>query len=210
MTVRVLVTEDQALVRAGLVGIIGTAPDLAVVGEAADGAQAVTLAGELRPDVVLMDIRMPGMDGLEAIRRITGPRILVLTTFDLDDYVYDALRGGASGFLLKDTPPVGLLDAVRTVAAGEALLAPAITRRLISAFTSGPAPSRPRHLPTLTPREHEVFLLVADGLSNAEIGERLGIGRGTVRAHVASLLAKLDARDRVQLVILAHRAGLRA
>ncbi|TYK52624.1 response regulator [Actinomadura decatromicini] len=206
--IRVLVADDQALVRAGLAGIIGTAPDLQVVGEAADGARAVALAGELRPDVVLMDIRMPGMDGLEATRRITGSRVLILTTFDLDQYVYAALRGGASGFLLKDAPPRELLDAIRIIDRGDALLSPSITRRLISAFAARPSPPDPGSLPHLTARERDVLLLVADGLSNAEIATELGIAPGTVRAHVAALLSKLKARDRIQLVILTHRAGL--
>ncbi|TYB48236.1 response regulator [Actinomadura chibensis] len=206
--IRVLVADDQALVRAGLAGIIDTAPDLQAIGEAADGAQAVALARELRPDVVLMDIRMPVMDGVEAARRITGSRVLVLTTFDLDQYVYAALRAGASGFLLKDTPPRELLDAVRIVDRGDALLSPSITRRLITTFSTRPFPPDPGSLPHLTAREREVLLLVADGLSNAEIAAQLGIAPGTARAHVAALLGKLKARDRIQLVILAHRAGL--
>ena len=210
MTVRVLVAEDQALVRAGLCGIVGTAPDLMIVGEATTGGQAVELATSEHPDVVLMDVRMPGMDGLEATRRITATtaaRVLMLTTFDLDDYVYSALRGGASGFLLKDTPPADLLAAIRVVAAGEALLAPSVTARLIARVASTDAPATPpdRRLTTVTDREHEVLLLVAEGLSNAEIAARLGIGTGTAKTHVAHLLTKLDARDRVQLVILAHR-----
>lgn len=205
--IRVLVADDQALVRAGLVGIIGTAPDLQVIGEAADGAQAVALAREPRPGVVLMDIRMPGMDGLEATRRITGSRVLVLTTFDLDQYVYAALRGGASGFLLKDTPPRELPDAIRVIDRRDALLSPSITRRLITAFAARPSPPDPGSLPRLTARERDVLLLVADGLSNAEIAAQLGIAPGTVRTHVAALLGKLKARDRIQLVILAHRAG---
>jgi DNA-binding NarL/FixJ family response regulator len=210
MTVRVLVAEDQALVRAGLCGIVDTAPDLTVVGEAMTGEEAVELATSAHPDVVLMDVRMPGMDGLEATRRITATtlaRVLVLTTFDLDDYVYAALRGGASGFLLKDTPPADLLAAIRVVAAGDALLAPSVTARLIARLASNDAPATPpdRRLATVTDREHEVLLLVAEGLSNAEIAARLGIGTGTAKTHVAHLLTKLDARDRVQLVILAHR-----
>jgi DNA-binding NarL/FixJ family response regulator len=210
MTVRVLVAEDQALVRAGLCGIVDTAPDLTVVGEAMTGEEAVELATSAHPDVVLMDVRMPGMDGLEATRRITATtlaRVLVLTTFDLDDYVYAALRGGASGFLLKDTPPADLLAAIRVVAAGDALLAPSVTARLIARLASNDAPATPpdRRLATVTDHEHEVLLLVAEGLSNAEIAARLGIGTGTAKTHVAHLLTKLDARDRVQLVILAHR-----
>ncbi|MBO2453204.1 response regulator transcription factor [Actinomadura barringtoniae] len=206
--ISVLVADDQALVRAGLVGIIGTAPDLEAVGEAADGAQAVALARELQPDVVIMDIRMPGVDGLEATRQITGSRVLVLTTFDLDQYVYAALRGGASGFLLKDTPPRELLDGIRTIARGDALLSPAITRRLITAFTTRPIPPDSAALANLTARERDVLLLVAEGLSNAEIAVHLDIAPGTARTHVAALLSKLKARDRIQLVILAHRSGL--
>ncbi|MCP2334940.1 response regulator [Actinomadura rupiterrae] len=210
---RVVVADDQALVRAGLAGILRTAPDLDVVGEAADGAEAVEAARALRPDVVLMDIRMPGTDGLAATREIAAAwtsRVLVLTTFDLDEYVYAALRGGASGFLLKDVPPAGLIDAVRVVAAGEALLAPSVTRRLIAEFAA--TPGRPRAeadgFGNLTVREREVLALVAEGLSNGEIADRLGIGAGTVRTHLGRLLAKLRARDRVQLVIIAFRAGL--
>jgi DNA-binding NarL/FixJ family response regulator len=210
VTVRVLVAEDQALVRAGLCGIVGTAADLAVVGEASTGIQAVELATTEHPDVVLMDVRMPGMDGLEATRRITAEtpaRVLVLTTFDLDDYVYSALRGGASGFLLKDTAPADLLAAIRVVAAGDALLAPSVTARLIARVAATDAPISPAdpRLANVTDREHEVLLLVAEGMSNAEIAVRLRIGAGTAKTHVAHLLTKLDARDRVQLVILAHR-----
>jgi DNA-binding NarL/FixJ family response regulator len=210
VTVRVLVAEDQALVRAGLCGIVGTAADLVVVAEASTGVRAVELATTEHPDVVLMDVRMPGMDGLEATRRIaaeTQARVLMLTTFDLDDYVYAALRGGASGFLLKDTPPADLLAGIRVVAAGDALLAPSVTARLIARVTAADVPATPadRRLATVTDREHEVLLLVAEGLSNAEIAARLGIGTGTAKTHVAHLLTKLDARDRVQLVILAHR-----
>jgi DNA-binding NarL/FixJ family response regulator len=214
MTVRVVIAEDQALVRAGLKGIVGTAPDLLVVGEAATGSAAVELAASTSPDVILMDIRMPGMDGLQATRLITGSsavRVLVLTTFDLDEYVYAALRSGASGFLLKDTPPAELLAAIRVIAAGEALLGPSITRRLIDEFAARPEPREvrtPTRLPAITEREREVLLLVAEGLSNAEIAQRLHIEPGTAKTHVAHLLTKLDARDRVQLVILAFRSGL--
>ncbi|MEV6986049.1 response regulator transcription factor [Sphaerisporangium sp. NPDC051017] len=209
MSVRVVVADDQALVRAGVCGIVGTAPDLTVVGQAATGAEAVRVAERTGPDVVLMDIRMPGMDGLEATRRITASgwaRVVMLTTFDLDEYVYAALRGGASGFLLKDVPPRDLLEAVRVVAAGEALLAPRVTRRLIAEFADRPPPAR-GDLPGVTGREREVLTLIAQGLSNAEIAHRLHIGPGTVKTHVRHLLARLDARDRVHLVIIAYRAG---
>ncbi|MFE2060872.1 response regulator [Streptomyces sp. NPDC059467] len=210
MTVRVVVADDQALVRAGLCGIIGTAPDLAVVGEAVTGTEAVALALDTHPDVVLMDVRMPDMDGIEASRLITSTgtvRVLMLTTFDLDEYVYGALRAGASGFLLKDAPPVDLLAAIRVVAAGDALLAPGITRRLIKEFAarSAPAPTMPTGI---TKREREVLVLVAEGLSNSEIARHLHITHGTAKTHVGHLLTKLGARDRVQLVVLAHRTGL--
>jgi DNA-binding NarL/FixJ family response regulator len=211
MSIQVAVADDQPLLRAGLCGIIGTAPDMTVVGDAGTGRQAVELVRTRRPDVVLMDIRMPDLDGLEATRLITAnssTKVLILTTFDLDEYVYGALRGGASGFLLKDTPPQDLLAAIRIVAAGEALLAPAITKKLIAAFATRPAqPNTPAvpELATITDREREVLALIAEGLSNAEIAERLQIGTGTAKTHVAHLLTKLNARDRVQLVIIAHR-----
>lgn len=214
MTIRVLVAEDQLLVRAGLCGIIETAADLTVIGEATDGRQAVDLALNERPDVVLMDIRMPGMDGLEATRHITSAtsvKILVLTTFDLDDYVYEALRSGASGFVLKDTPPLDLLAGIRVIASGDALLSPSITRRLIHEFANRPISAPPIEsaaLSGITDREREVLMLVAEGLSNSEIAQRLHIEPGTAKTHVAHLLTKLDARDRVQLVVLAHRTGL--
>jgi DNA-binding NarL/FixJ family response regulator len=212
----VVIADDQALVRAGFREIVGSAADLAVVGEAASGAEAVHLARGLRPDVVVMDIRMPEMDGLEATRRITGSpetadvRVLILTTFDLDEYVFAALRGGASGFLLKDAPSADLLTAIRTVAAGDALLAPGVTRRLIAEFAAQPSrAASAAGLPAaITGREREVLTLVAEGLSNAEIGERLHITTGTAKTHVSRLMLKLAARDRVQLVILAYRAGL--
>ena len=224
MTIRVVIADDQALIRTGLRGIVETAPDLVVVGEAATGRQAVDEVVRLKPEVVLMDIRMPQLDGIAATQQLTAAgsatRVLVLTTFDLDEYVYGALRAGASGFLLKDTPPVDLHAAIRVVAAGEALLAPKVTRKLIAAFTADSATNsatnsatdnaRPAAPPldVLTERERQVLRLVADGLTNAEIGERLFITPGTAKVHVARLLYKLGARDRVQLVIIAHRAGL--
>ncbi|MEU6557302.1 response regulator transcription factor [Streptomyces sp. NPDC046915] len=216
MTIRVLVADDQQLIRIGLAGIVDTAWDLTSIGSVATGRDAVAAAAEHRPDVVLMDIRMPEMDGIEATRRITAAghaRVLMLTTFDLDEYVFGALRAGASGFLLKDAPPLDLLSAVRTVAQGEALLAPRVTKRLIAAYvnrpTQPPHGQEPPQLPeAVTTREREVLLLVAEGLTNAEIAERLYIGAGTVKTHVARLLTKLDARDRVQLVIHAYRNGL--
>ena len=211
MTLRIAVADDQELVRAGLCGILKTAADLTVVGEAATGHQAVALVQSEKPDVVLMDIRMPELDGIEATRRITATedtKVLILTTFDLDEYVYSALRGGASGFLLKDTPPRQLIDAVRTVAHGDSLLAPAITKRLIAHFTARPPAARPAQLAALTGREREVLILVADGLTNDEIARHLYISPGTAKTHVRHLLTKLDARDRVQLAIIAHRTGL--
>jgi DNA-binding NarL/FixJ family response regulator len=211
-----MVVDDQPVVRAGFAAIVDSEPDLTVVGEAGDGAAAVALAEQARPDVVLMDIRMPGMDGLTATRLLTSagdrPRVLVLTTFDLDAYVYDALRAGASGFLLKDADPDELLAAIRVVAAGDGLLAPAVTRRLIEAFAAGSLVPLPVEdapvLGALTPRELEVLLLIAEGLSNAEIGERLGVGTGTVKSHVNALFAKIGVRDRVQATILAYDLAL--
>jgi DNA-binding NarL/FixJ family response regulator len=214
--IRVLVADDQTLVRAGFRVLVESAPDLEVVGEAGDGVEAVELARRELPDVVLMDIRMPVMDGLEATRRTValdraeGIRVLVLTTFDLDEYVYEALRAGASGFLLKDTPPADLLAAIRVVAAGDALLAPGITRRLIAEFARRPEPSAvtPAALAALTDREREVLALVARGLSNAEIAELLVVSGATAKTHVSRVLAKLGARDRAQLVMLAYETGL--
>jgi len=214
--ISVLVVDDQALVRAGFQVLVDSAADLEVVGSAADGIDAVRLALELRPEVILMDIRMPGMDGIEATRQITGSpegdltRVLILTTFDLDEYVYDAIRAGASGFLLKDTPPEDLLDAIRIIAAGNALLAPSVTRTLIAEFASRAAPlaKNGRVLELITPREREVLLLVARGRSNAEIGEELHMSVATAKTHVGRLFAKLGARDRAQLVVIAYETGL--
>ncbi len=215
MTIRVVVADDQALVRAGLIGIVNTASDLRVVGEAANGDQAVRIVRTEEPDVVLMDIRMPTSDGLEATRQIsetTSARVLILTTFDLDEYVYAAIRNGASGFLLKDTPPTELLNAVRVIAAGDALLAPGVTRRLIDSFARHPA--RQEHPPTndllaaTTDREREVLSCIAMGLTNDEIAHELHISAGTTKTHISHLLTKLGARDRVHLVILAHQGGL--
>ncbi|MET9453179.1 response regulator transcription factor [Streptomyces cinerochromogenes] len=209
-----IVVDDQAVVRAGFAAIVAAEPDLTVVAEAGDGATAVSLAAEEEPDVVLMDIRMPGMDGLTATRLITapadGPRVLVLTTFDLDEYVYEALRAGASGFLLKDARPEELLSAIRVVAAGEGILAPAVTRRLIDTFARGAPPPSPASGPLgrLTQREREVLLKIASGLTNAEIGAELGVTTGTVKSHVNALLSKLGLRDRVQATILAYETGL--
>lgn len=220
--VRVLVCDDQALVRDGFSTILGTEPGLEVVGEAADGAAAVALAEQLRPDVVVMDIRMPVLDGIEATRRLAGPgvalpvKVLVVTTFGLDQYVYEALRAGASGFLLKDARAGELVAAVRTVAAGDALLAPAVTRALVGRFASRVHPAAPgaRSLPAalavLTPREVEVLRLIAAGLSNAEIATALVLSPETVKTFVSRILAKLSLRDRVQAVVLAHRIGLAA
>ena len=210
MTVRVLLADDQALVRTGFRKIFESEPDLEVVAEAADGSEAVDGALLHRPDVVLMDIRMPKLDGIEAARKLAGrTRILILTTFNLDDYVYEALRAGASGFLLKDAPADELLRAIRVVAAGEALLSPSITRRLIEEFARRPGRAdRPVALEELTPRELEVLRLVARGLSNAEIAAQLVVGDATVKTHVARVLQKLDLRDRVQAVVLAYETGL--
>jgi DNA-binding NarL/FixJ family response regulator len=213
--IRVLVVDDQELVRLGFCVILDAADGITVVGEAANGEAAVSQVAEHQPDVVLMDIRMPGMDGLEATRRITGgagapPKVVMLTTFDLDDYVYEALRAGASGFLLKDSPRHDLIAAVRAAAAGDALLAPSVTRRLIEAFARRPpetSPS-PSQLASLTARERDVLLLLARGRSNAGIAEVLFVSEATVKTHVGNLLAKLGLRDRVQAVILAYETGI--
>ncbi|MCP3770833.1 MULTISPECIES: response regulator [Streptomyces] len=217
MSLKVLVVDDQGIVRAGFAAVIGAEEDMTVVGEAADGAAAVRLAGELSPDVVVMDVRMPVLDGIAATRIITGgenaPRVLVLTTFDLDVYVFDALRAGASGFLLKDVHPSELLQGIRVVASGESVLSPSATRRLIGHYASGeptriPAASGHHELDSLTARERFVLTLVASGLTNMEIGAELGITVGTVKSHVNALLRKLGLRDRVQATILAYDVGL--
>jgi DNA-binding NarL/FixJ family response regulator len=227
---RCLIADDQAMVREGFAAVLSAQPGLAVVGLAADGSEAVSLTRQLRPDVVLMDVRMPVMDGLAATRQILGPgtgldpgsgprpgsgspvpRVLMLTTFDLDDYVYEALRAGASGFLLKDAPAAELIRAVQVVAAGDALLAPSVTRRLIADFVVRPHPGAPRPTATLgplTPRETEVLRLIARGLSNAEISDALVIAEQTTKTHVGRILAKLDLRDRAQAVVLAYESGL--
>ncbi|MGW0195210.1 response regulator [Nonomuraea sp. NPDC003201] len=218
--IRVLICEDQALVRAGYITIFSAQPDMEVVGEAADGRAAVEAARLLRPDVIVMDIRMPIVDGIEATRRLAGPgtedpaKVLVVTTFNVDEYVYEALKAGASGFLLKDAPPAELVNGVRTIARGDSLLAPAVTRTLIGHFAERlrPAdPSRPARdeiVRTLTPRELEVLEQIAGGLSNAEIAEKLFITAETVKTYVSRILAKLELRDRVQAVVLAYRVGL--
>jgi len=211
----VLVADDQDIVRAGFGALLDTQPDMTVVGSAGDGAEAVRLCRERKPDVVLMDVRMPVVDGIEATRQLAasgdgGPRVLMLTTFDLDEYVYDALRSGASGFLLKDVAAERLFDAVRVVAAGDALLAPAVTRRLIGEFARlRPRPAtRPERLEELTTREVEVLRLVAEGLSNSEIAERLVVSEETVKTHVSRVLMKLGLRDRTQAVVTAYESGL--
>jgi DNA-binding NarL/FixJ family response regulator len=215
--IRIVVADDHQVVRAGFAGLLGTQPDFAVVGTAGDGAEAVRISRELHPDVVLMDVRMPGTDGIEATRQLAvgldgdGPRVLILTTFDLDEYVYDALCAGASGFLLKDVTAERLFEAVRVVAAGEALLAPTVTRRLIGEFarlrphTAAPPTSR---LTALTPRETQVLKLVAEGLSNPEIAARLVVTEETVKTHVSRVLGKLGLRDRTQAVVTAYESGL--
>jgi DNA-binding NarL/FixJ family response regulator len=212
--IRVLVVDDQELVRAGFCVILDAADGIEVVGEAGDGAAAIAQAAALAPDVVLMDIRMPGMDGLAAARQLTAvadpPKVVMLTTFDLDDYVYEALRSGASGFLLKDSPRADLIAAVRAAAAGDALLAPSVTRRLIEAFARRPAEAAvsPSRLASLTARERDVLLLLARGRTNAEIAAELYVSEATVKTHVGNLLTKLGLRDRVQAVIVAYESGL--
>lgn len=213
--IRVLVADDQELVRHGFVTLINSEPDLTVVGQAEDGSEAIDLAHSTRPDVILMDVRMPRLDGIAATKRIRdddrllGARVLVLTTFDLDSYVYDALRAGAAGFLLKDTAPVQLLDAIRVVAAGEALLAPSITQRLIAEFAARPDPARAEQtLGILTARERDVLIEIGRGCSNSEIAERLVISPLTVKTHVSRILTKLGVRDRAGLVVIAYETGL--
>ena len=212
MTIRVLVADDQSMVRAGFRMLLSQEQDIEVVAEASNGLEAVDKAARFRPTVALMDIRMPELDGLQATRRILAAdgaaRILILTTFDLDEYVYEALRAGASGFVLKDDPPEQLLAAIRTVAGGDALLSPTITRRVIKQFTRIPRPAPPTQLDELTERELEVFRLIARGLSNAEIGQELYISDTTVKTHITHILQKLDLRDRVQAVVLAYETGL--
>jgi DNA-binding NarL/FixJ family response regulator len=218
--IRVVLADDQILVRSGFRALLDAEDDITVVGEASDGAEAIAACRELQPDLVLMDIRMPGVDGLTATRRITedsrldGVRVLILTTFEIDEYVYEALRAGASGFLVKHTEPAELIRAVRVVADGESLLSPGATRRLIAAFVDGggtaPLPQPPREVDELTAREREVIALVADGLSNEEIAQRWVVSNATVRTHVSRAMTKLRARDRAQLVVFAYRYGLAA
>lgn len=212
MTIRVLVADDQSMVRAGFRMLLSREQDIEVVAEASNGVEAVDKAARFRPAVILMDIRMPDLDGLEATRRILAAddaaRIIILTTFDLDEYVYEALRAGASGFVLKDDPPEQLIAAIHTIAAGDALLSPTITRRVIKEFARIPRPAPPRELDELSEREREVFRLIARGLSNAEIGQELYISDTTVKTHVTHILQKLNLRDRVQAVVLAYQAGV--
>jgi DNA-binding NarL/FixJ family response regulator len=212
MSIRVLVADDQSMVRAGFRMLLADEEDIDVVAEASSGLEAVQEAARVRPTVVLMDIRMPRLDGLEATRRILAAdeaaRILILTTFDLDEYIYEALRAGASGFVLKDDPPEQLIAAIRTVAAGDALLSPAITKRVIKQFTRVPHPAPPKEFGELTAREQEVFRLIARGLSNAEIGQKLYIGETTVKTHITHILQKFNLRDRVQLIVLAYQTGI--
>ncbi|HEY5360575.1 MAG TPA: response regulator transcription factor [Streptosporangiaceae bacterium] len=212
--IRILIADDQPLVRSGLRSILGKQADLEVVGEAADGQAAVTAGRQLRPDVVLMDIRMPVLDGLAATRQLTlldpPPKVVVLTTFELDEYIYAALKAGASGFLLKDTEPQQLIDAIRTVDIGDAMLSPTVTRRLIESFVNSPAPgaAQATAIATLTNREADILQAMARGLSNAEIAGRLHLGEATVKTHVTRILAKLAVRDRLQAVVLAYETGI--
>jgi DNA-binding NarL/FixJ family response regulator len=216
VSITVVIADDHALVRAGFRALVDSEPDLQVVGEASTGEEAVAVVRQTKPDVVMMDVRMPAMDGLEATRRILGPanglsaRILMLTTFDLDEYVFEAIRAGASGFLLKDTPPSELLSAIRVIAGGDALLAPSVTRRLIAEFASRPASpvASSDELATLTDRELEVLKAVANGKSNAEIAQELHMSVATVKTHVSRILTKVDARDRTQLVVIAFQSGV--
>jgi len=212
MAIRVLVVDDQSMVRAGLRMLLAVESDIDVVAEAGNGREAIAQAARHRPDIVLMDIRMPELDGLEATRRILASddsaRVLVITTFNLDDYVYEALRSGASGFVLKDDPPEQLIAAVRTIAAGEALLSPTVTRRVIQEFTRVHRQTPPRAVENLTSREMDVFRLITQGLSNAEIGQQLYISDTTVKTHVTRLLQKLGLRDRAQAIVLAYQTGL--
>ena len=214
MIIQVVVADDQGMVRSGFSVLLNAQPDIEVIGEAVNGQEAIAMAASLQPDVILMDVRMPVLDGLQATREITAlpdpPKVLVLTTFDLDDYVYEALRAGASGFLLKDSPRHDLIAAVRAAAAGDALLAPSVTRRLIEAFARRPAETSPSpsQLASLTARERDVLLLLARGRSNAEIAAVLFVSEATVKTHVGNLLAKLGLRDRVQAVILAYETGI--
>jgi DNA-binding NarL/FixJ family response regulator len=212
MTIRVLVVDDQSMVRAGFRMLLAGEDEIEVVAEASNGLEAVDKAARFDPTVVLMDIRMPELDGLEATRRIlaadSGARVLILTTFDLDEYVYEALAAGASGFVLKDDPPEQLIAAIRTVAAGDALLSPTITKRVIKQFARLPRPTPPKEFDELTPREQEIFRLIANGLSNAEIAQELFITETTVKTHITHILQKLGLRDRVQAVVLAYQTGL--
>ena len=212
MSIRVIVADDQSMVRAGFRMLLASEEDNEVVAEASTGLEAIDKAARFQPTVLLMDIRMPELDGLEATRRILAAdslaRILILTTFDLDEYIYEALRAGASGFVLKDDPPEQLIAAIRTVAAGDALLSPAVTKRVIRQFAHTARPAPPRELDELTAREREVLRLIAQGLSNAEIGQELFISETTVKTHVTRVLAKLNLRDRVQAVVFAHQNGL--
>jgi DNA-binding NarL/FixJ family response regulator len=212
MSIRVLVADDQSMVRAGFRMLLAGEADIEVVAEAGNGLEAIDKAERFRPTIVLMDIRMPELDGLEATRRILAAdpaaRILVLTTFDLDEYIYEALKAGASGFVLKDDPPEQLIAAIHTVAGGDALLSPAVTKRVIEQFSRIPRPTRPSGLDELTERERDILTLIAQGLSNSEIGERLHISETTVKTHVTHVLQKLNLRDRVQAVVLAYQSGL--